>query len=240
MGPTKLTAMKTTDGNPVAMGRGGFTLIELLVVIAIISLLASILIPSLRSAKEQAEAVLCKNNLKGTGIAQLLHAQENKGWTTVVYENPGRTWDRILYDEGFIDVPQQGQSSILICPSYYTGSDSSYRGVWCAVGRCYGMRYHYYRPFRILTPKTVMEQSSDGTAYFTQWPPEEYVLTADSSHSQVPDFQWYKFIRNKAGNPIHLRHGGQANVLFASGHVAGVDQYELVSNLGFVPEAVVE
>lgn len=43
---------------------GGFTLIELLVVIAIISLLVSILLPSLRQAKEQAKTVVCKTDMR--------------------------------------------------------------------------------------------------------------------------------------------------------------------------------
>ncbi len=66
---------------------GGFTLIELLVVIAIISLLVSVLLPSLRKAKELARSTICKSNLRNVGVAMLLYAEEYAGWTPVVYDD---------------------------------------------------------------------------------------------------------------------------------------------------------
>jgi len=50
-------------------GHGGFTLIELLVVISIISLLISILMPSLSRARGQAKSVHCLARLKEFGNA---------------------------------------------------------------------------------------------------------------------------------------------------------------------------
>jgi prepilin-type N-terminal cleavage/methylation domain-containing protein/prepilin-type processing-associated H-X9-DG protein len=54
----------------------GFTLIELLVVIAIMSLLTAILIPVLSQVKEQAKRAVCASNLRQTGMAIHLYAQD--------------------------------------------------------------------------------------------------------------------------------------------------------------------
>jgi prepilin-type N-terminal cleavage/methylation domain-containing protein len=56
-----------------------FTLIELLVVIAIIALLLSIIVPSLRKAKEYAQSVVCRNNLHQWAVAITTLASNNNG-----------------------------------------------------------------------------------------------------------------------------------------------------------------
>ena len=53
--------------------REGFTLIELLVVIAIISLLVSILMPSLARAKAMAMRVICSSNLRSVHMGYLYY-----------------------------------------------------------------------------------------------------------------------------------------------------------------------
>lgn len=73
----------------------GFTLIELLVVIAIISLLVSILLPSLSKAKDLARSVACLSNQKvlNTGIA--LYSADYDGSTI-------EWWSPYLVRRGFV------------------------------------------------------------------------------------------------------------------------------------------
>jgi prepilin-type N-terminal cleavage/methylation domain-containing protein/prepilin-type processing-associated H-X9-DG protein len=53
-----------------------FTLIELLVVIAIIAILASLLLSALSQAKEKAQAISCRNNLRQLSLAWLMYAHD--------------------------------------------------------------------------------------------------------------------------------------------------------------------
>ncbi len=104
--------------------RTAFTLIELLVVIAIISILAALLTPALKSARDTARGTVCASNLKQLGLAIISYSQDNDGYLPGGVTGGGNRWFNNLCAGGFIphgpsptDPPRNTQgSSIVHCP----------------------------------------------------------------------------------------------------------------------------
>lgn len=76
-----------TTTSPIRVGhwpRGvavrGFTLIELLVVVAIIAILAALLLPALKSARDRGRTAVCSNNQRQIGIGLQLFLDDNNQW----------------------------------------------------------------------------------------------------------------------------------------------------------------
>jgi prepilin-type N-terminal cleavage/methylation domain-containing protein/prepilin-type processing-associated H-X9-DG protein len=124
-------------GLEISNGKKGaaFTLIELLVVIAIIAILAALLLPSLRNAKDKSMGIECLNNKRQMILGWRMYAQDNKEF--IVLASPsGSTNDPLnkyawcQQDEDFTDNPKNYDPSvdITVGPLYpYINSYMVYR-----------------------------------------------------------------------------------------------------------------
>lgn len=76
-----------------SLRRKNFTIIELLVVIAVISLLMTLLLPALNSARSYAHDAVCMNNMRQLGIVGLNYTIDNNDCWPLFYDaKTGRIW----------------------------------------------------------------------------------------------------------------------------------------------------
>jgi hypothetical protein len=94
--------------------------------VAIIGILVTLLLPSLRKARQKARVAICASNLKQTSYAWLMYANTNDGRTFnyVSYEpghlqgnGIGHLWTEYLKE--FLDSPQ-----VLLCPETFAVDDN--------------------------------------------------------------------------------------------------------------------
>ena len=151
--------MRTTNDQPRTRGptqpgcEAAFTLIELLVVIAIISILASLLLPSLSTAKSKAKTARCVSNLRQLGITLAMYTTDN----AERFPFSGRAWPQMP----FVDLwklfdPYIGTNgaSFYLCPA---DLGKAWNIEWTIVnGASMGIRtndllfpcsYYYYHQF---------------------------------------------------------------------------------------------
>ena len=82
-----------------------FTLIELLIVVAIIAILASLLLPALRSALNKSKAITCLAGMKQLGLAVQNYLDNNKDTIVTMTSD----WEHLYYtgsSEGYMNLSQ--------------------------------------------------------------------------------------------------------------------------------------
>ncbi len=143
------------DMSAARNSRACFTLIELLVVIAIIALLAALLLPALKTARESGRRAACLNNTRQLAVALMSYAGDYRSWfpppdAAMLVTNAGGSGtstvvrDRhywYMVDSVGVMKPLLISSYGLVkgsfeCPSYqYFQVPAQYNGPQCGPGR---------------------------------------------------------------------------------------------------------
>lgn len=194
----------------------GFTLIELLVVVAIISLLVSILLPSLNKAKDLSNAVVCLNQQKQVGLAIIMYAEERSGNFRCYYHESWpsevRIWPNSLLVEEYI-----GDQAVLSCP---VAEHQPWRTPEANLPLfCYGLV--------AWDPVNRNSFLNLGETFFNLHTVEnasEKFLLADSYNAlPITSPNEYYTIANDRDNTVCLRHSDRSNTCFVDGSVRSTD-----------------
>jgi len=102
--------------------RGAFSLIELLVVMVIIAILIGLLMPALARAKEEARKTQCRSNLRQIGMAVMLYAGDNGGWSP---EFGGVFAGNDLDMEAYLPQTRKGREAFGLMASFEPPCESS-------------------------------------------------------------------------------------------------------------------
>lgn len=218
-----------------------FTLIELLIVITVITILVSMLLPTLNKARGRAEAIKCMSNLKQCYMSQQFYS-ESYGGHMVAYTQQ-LPWAKILkkYDclkshrlAGCPSIRGNVTASNLSDRTYRTGNGSS----WPIGAQSLLCTYGIYRRKGDANYETIKETTGDFASYKYLSGKEHHTILlkrirqpsctelivdtmfgAGASISKLGNSNCYFHIDIVENSGPWLGHSNRCNVAFADGHV---------------------
>ena len=190
---------------------GAFTLIELLVVIGIVGILAALLLPVLSQGKARAQRLVCVSDLKETGVAFHLFANDHRGqFQTQVSTNDGGSLEYV--GAAFQVVDHEIYFSYLYFRPL-SGSLTSPRLLVCPADlqRWSATNYDQFNNWNLSYEIGLVTDANEPNA----------ILACDRSlpASPVRGYQSILHIPDLFSNRWHGLHNRLGNVLFADGHV---------------------
>ncbi|MAX23806.1 MAG: hypothetical protein CMJ19_04805 [Phycisphaeraceae bacterium] len=221
-----------------------FTLIELLVVISIISLLISILLPALGSARKAAYNAKCLSNLKQMGICHQYYGNDHKD--TIIFPRIEKNWAGNPYTNDYY--------WFQIMSKFLNGKDNRFDNNLSPIFTgCPEWQYDpsvTYRPgygmvLRLKSPDTRAkyqhpeDDGNDGYAdkdklpappYSPCWryddltQPSKRAINGDSQGAFIDtSVSGYRFEPLKYEDPTRHLNDNASNLLFVDGHAASLD-----------------
>ena|GEM_PF-4542174 len=192
-----------------------FTLIELLVVISIISLLAAMLLPALKIAKDKAKQISCVNRQKQVGVFINMYVSDYDDVLVTHSEDTPYYWTLFLADYAKLD-------STFVCPA---GVPESYVQYEMTFG------INAFPPYYWNSRPTLPSGNRIYLALLKKLKsPSDYLMVTDTSYGLLYGNSYYAgkqcasyaTAANNALHGIHLRHMESANALFGDMHVDAV------------------
>lgn len=205
----------------------GFTLIELLVVIAIIAILASMLLPSLKKAREKVKEISCASYLKQIGMGMAGYVDDSDGCYPPLYWGD-TDWSAEHWIWMELVAPYMGFSIEHVSSAYPDLGDNF---------RCPSLADRTWRPaygYNQRTFGTRDFESWSWSSYTRNYPTKVHKIKGTSKTLMMTDSVDPGASSSKAGsvyidallNPlsttfrVDYRHNVRANTLFADSHVS--------------------
>jgi prepilin-type N-terminal cleavage/methylation domain-containing protein/prepilin-type processing-associated H-X9-DG protein len=200
----------------------GFTLIELLVVISIVSLLISILLPALKSAREASMRLVCATHQKQITLAALLYVKDYKD-VFMLSAFDGNNWQR-NYLALYLNHPQLEADDQL--PGVYECPQDDWFGI-DATGALLANEPSFGYNYDNLGRGTNSVLTNEYHRITEVTKPTKTLIFADSGHTSedtIPAMLLKVWVVNPINNPrgIWPRHKDGANIAWVDGHVESV------------------
>ena len=235
-----------------------FTLVELLIVVAIIAILASLLLPALRSALNKGKAITCLSGMKQLGLASQNYLDQyndtifvmTSDWEHIYYDGSSQNYmdlSQIARDAtglknsvckkdagwGRIWVPQKNICSVIApdMPRGRTPSTAWYNAVsLCSISEanCSGHLYYFYF-YTMVTSSNLLLTNSGNLYHKTSRLRQPSESLFWSEGAEQLKKDHPLGDLSKNNKPYGFwRHGNRTNVLFLDGHAGSVGTKQTV------------